>query len=512
MLKRSVAEIYHEQTKYSEEGIQKQQRQLDWSAEPPKFKNYHSEKKIDLIPYLPFQTNPFTGEPINPPADEGKGYPFGLGEISRLLYFTNGVTGILQYPTGESLYLRAAPTAGGLYPTEIYVAVRDLSTLDNGIYNFQVKDHSLVPVWEGNFWDEFEQYTMGHEAVGQANLLVIFTAVYYRSAWRYQDRAYRRILLDTGHILGNLVAYAGEEGFAPYPIGGFYDAALNRLLFLDEEDEGTVMLVALPRLSVLKEDEIRHSSVYPSTPALGEMDRYGKSLLMQIHRASFIQKGEALLNANPHPLSELDDPYQERPCIPLTPTAIDWEDGIGQTILIRRSTRAYSGEPFLKEELGSILGFSYQFIHEGKLHLHFDPSLLSTYVIVHRALGIEPGVYYFAPLSHELRTIQEGDLRQQTWHFCLGQELGRDAAAVVLHTTHLPRAIERYGDRAYRYLHLDAGQIGQRMNLAAMRLGLGASGIGGFFDDEINSLIGLSLDQIVVYVTTLGRPLEQRRT
>ena len=115
-------------------------------------------------------------------------------------------------------------------------------------------------------------------------------------------------------------------------------------------------------------------------------------------------------------------------------------------------------------------------------------------------------------MSHELRTIQEGDLRQQTWHFCLGQELGRDAAAVVLHTTHLPRAIERYGDRAYRYLHLDAGQIGQRMNLAAMRLGLGASGIGGFFDDEINSLIGLSLDQIVVYVTTLGRPLEQRRT
>jgi SagB-type dehydrogenase family enzyme len=511
MSKRSVSEIYHQETKYSEEGIQKQQRQLDWSAQPSPFKSYHSDRKVDLIPYLPFQTNPFTGEAVTPPPDEGKAFPFGLGEISRLLYFTNGVTGILQYPTGESLYLRASPTAGGLYPTEIYVATRDLSSLENGIYNFQVKDHSLVPVWEGNFWQEFEQYLMAHEAVAQSQLLLIFTAVYNRSAWRYQERAYRRILLDTGHVLGNLVAYAAEEGFVPYPIGGFYDAALNRLLFLDDEEEGTILAVALPRASSLREDEIRHSSVYPSSPAPGELDRYGRNLIMQIHRASSIQKGETLLIAPPHPLSEMDGRYQNRPSLPLSPVPIEWEDGIGQTILIRRSTRAFSAEPFLKEELGSILAFSYQFISEGRLQFHFDPSLIDTYVVAHRVLGMEPGVYYYAPLSQELRTIQGGDLRQQTWHFCLGQELGRDAAALVLHVTHLPRAIERYGDRAYRYLHLDAGHIGQRMNLAAMRMGLGASGIGGFFDDEINEMLGLSLDQITVYITTLGRPREGTR-
>jgi len=509
MPKRSITEIYHEETKYSEERIQKQQRQLDWSAQPAPFKNYHSEKKVDLIPYLPFQTNPFTGEPISPPADEGKGYPFGLGEVSRLLYFTNGVTGILQYPTGESLYLRAAPTAGGLYPTEIYLATRDLSVLEDGVYNFQVKDHSLVPVWEGNFWDEFTQYTMGHEAVSQSQMLIIFTAVYYRSAWRYQDRAYRRILLDSGHILGNLIAYAGEEGFVPYPIGGFYDSALNRLLFLDEEEEGTVLVVALPRATSVREDEIRHSSVYPSSPAPGEPDRYGTNLIQQVHRASSIQKGEKVLTSEPHPLAELDDAYQGQPALPLTANPIDWEEGIGQTILIRRSTRAYSAEPFLKEELGAVLAFSYQFMAENRLFLHFDPSLVSTYAVIHRVLGVDPGVYYYAPVSQELRAIQLGDFRQQTWHFCLGQELGRDAAAIILHVTHLPRAIERYGDRVYRYLHLDAGHLGERMNLAAVRLGLGASGIGGFFDDEINGLLGLSLDQIVIYVTTLGRPQER---
>ncbi|MEM6436873.1 MAG: nitroreductase family protein, partial [Cyanobacteria bacterium P01_D01_bin.115] len=67
-------------------------------------------------------------------------------------------------------------------------------------------------------------------------------------------------------------------------------------------------------------------------------------------------------------------------------------------------------------------------------------------------------------------------------------------------------AIAHYGDRAYRYLHLDAGHLGQRINLAAIRLGLGVSGIGGFFDDQVNDVLGIPEDEAVLYITTLGRP------
>ncbi|MFQ5949565.1 MAG: nitroreductase, partial [Nitrospiria bacterium] len=153
MGKKAIAEIYHQETKYNEAEMTKHQRPLNRAALPSPFKEYHSEKKIDLVPYLPFQNNPFTGKPL-PPVKGEEGYPFGIGTLSRLLYFTNGVTGILKYPTGQSLVLRAAPTAGGLYPTEIYLAIRNLSTVEDGIYNFQVKDHSLVPVWGGNYWAE----------------------------------------------------------------------------------------------------------------------------------------------------------------------------------------------------------------------------------------------------------------------------------------------------------------------------------------------------------------------
>ncbi|NEO60876.1 MAG: SagB/ThcOx family dehydrogenase, partial [Moorea sp. SIO4G2] len=83
---------------------------------------------------------------------------------------------------------------------------------------------------------------------------------------------------------------------------------------------------------------------------------------------------------------------------------------------------------------------------------------------------------------------------------------GRDARAVVFHTADLQKAVARLGDRAYRYLHMDAGHLGQRLNLAAIYLGLGVSGIGGFFDDQVNEVLGIPVDEAVVYITTLGRP------
>ncbi|PLZ48326.1 nitroreductase family protein, partial [Fischerella thermalis] len=70
----------------------------------------------------------------------------------------------------------------------------------------------------------------------------------------------------------------------------------------------------------------------------------------------------------------------------------------------------------------------------------------------------------------------------------------------------LKAAIAQYGDRVYRYLHMDAGHLGQRLNLAAIRLGLGVSGIGGFFDDLVNDVLGIPAEEAVLYVTTLGRP------
>jgi len=508
MDQKSIAAIYHQKTKYYEAEMAEQQRPLNWSTQPSPFKSYHTEKKIDMTPYLPLRTNPFTGEAIEPPSEE-TGYPFSLAALSRLLYFTNGVTGILQYPSGEALAMRAAPTAGGLYPAEIYIAVRDCSILEDGIYNFQADDHSLVPVWEGNFWPEFQKYCFEDESITKANLLLITTAVFQRSAWRYHERAYRRILLDTGHVLGNLIAYAPEEGFIPHPIGGFIDNALNHLLLLEASEEAMLSVVALPQTA---------ADMRPSLIGLSRQDQNedGEAsqvdpLLLQLHRASSITQAEATFASEqvlPEPES-LEKKNTLKEATPLAAAPIDWGESIAQTILLRRSTRAYTGDAFSKEELAGLLDYAYPDPPLSPSSL-FSPSFLETYVIVQNVTDLEQGVYYYAPQSRELRLIYAGDFKNQTWHFSLGQDLSRDAAALIIHTAHLENAMALYGNRAYRYLHLDAGHIGERINLAAIRLKLGVSGIGGFYDDEVNALLGLPLEEVIVYITTLGQPHGRR--
>jgi SagB-type dehydrogenase family enzyme len=546
MDKKHVAEVYHQETKYHEREMFRYQKRLDFSHQPSQYKAYHTEKKIAMSPYLPFQSNIFTGEekPQKIAAWE-EGVPFGIGHLSRLLYFTNGITGILRYPDGQSTTLRAAPTAGGLFPTEIYIAVRSVSYLTDGIYNFQVRDHSLILVWEGDYWSAFQKYCMEHEAIAQSNLLVILTAIYQRSTWRYSERGYRRILLDTGHVLGNLTAYAPQEGFTPYPIGGFFDASLNSLLLLDPMEEGVLSVVALPQNNKVDPGKIHVKSAlasrgsYPSQgsdpsggshPSEGAVENplqplhgppsyglqparsasqswlYSEKRALQLHLASSITEGikDDVITVPSPPPSPTPVEREDKNRTALSGGSIVWPDGVGQTILMRRSTRSFTGKALLQEELASILEYAYQPVLETPASF-FSPSLLTTYLVIQKMVGLETGVYLYTPQTKEVTLLQSGRFHVETTHFCLGQELAQDAAALVIHTAHLPTALSQYGDRCYRYLHLDAGHIGERMNLAAIQMGLGVSGIGGFYDDEVNALLGLSLDTIIVYITALGR-------
>lgn len=503
-----TAVVYHELTKYSEQELMQNPRQLDWSTKPGVYKEVVSDRKVELGQFLPFARNPFTGAALKPTATR-PGDPVGLSQISRLLYFTYGITAVMKSQQ-ESHALRAAPSAGALYPAEIYVATRGVEGIADGVHDYQVRDHSLVTLWDGDFWSEFQRYSYGHEAIERSNLLVIFSAVFFRSSWRYEERAYRRILLDTGHALGNLECYAPNEHLLVYPVSGFCDAALNSVLFLDPKDEGILMVCALPREEDLAGAVVRRSSVYPSGIVATPVRTPREGLLQRLHEASSIPGTDVFTEGKLPDDAPLEALHRDKPALPLAPQP--FELPVPETILIRRSTRAFSGDALTNKQLATILAFSYDVAvpdaaaGESSSPRVFDPSLIETYVIIQAVEGIDAGIYYYAPRSRVLRRVRSGQFRDQSHHLCLGQELGLSASAVVVHVSDLPRALEKYGERAYRYLHLDAGHLGQRMNLSALALGAGASGIGGFFDDEVNALLGLDRERIVVYITTLGKP------
>jgi SagB-type dehydrogenase family enzyme len=504
-LQPSIANYYHERTKYDPETIASKNKGLDWDNQPIPFKEYKIGKICDLKPYL--------SQEIDAVADPNA---YNWLRLSRLLLCSYGLTAKL--PTmGAPVYLRAAPSAGGLYPAEVYLISRRTSCLEAGLYNYQPQTHSLVHFWESDLWSSLQEACFGCPVLENTHLAIVTTAIFYRSSWRYEDRAYRRIFLDTGHLLGNIELAAAFNDYRPHLIGGFRDRAIDNLLYLNPLQESTIAVVALADLSQGEPGESLGRTALASVVKTDYSVVADGELLYYFHQATQIEELTVSEIAARSNLQEpLEDKYNFPFCSKISTATkpINWEvdlSGLENTMLRRRSTRAYTGANISLEELKALLNFTYQ--PQEYLDLAFDDSpdyfdlnLLETFVAVSGVEELEEGCYYYAPKVQELRQIRFKNFRSELHFLCLGQELGRDAAAVIFHTADLTSAIAKYGDRAYRYLHMDAGHLGQKLNLAAIYLGLGVSGIGGFFDDRVNEILGIPASEAAIYITTIGRP------
>ena len=529
----SFAEHYHERTKYSPATLASKSQGLDWSTQPSPYKDYKIGTVYDLKPYLTEEIQ----------SDRDGLLASRWRRLSRLLFCSYGLTARVPTVTGDAFYLRSAPSAGGLYPAELYLISAGTPLLSAGIYNYQVRTHSLIHFWQdNNVWPSLQQACFGHPALQNTRMAIAITAVFHRSAWRYQDRAYRRIFLDTGHLLGNIELASSIEDYQSSLIGGFADAAVNELLFLDKEVEGAIAIV--PILDLQDEERVGRGqesrepmqrslnisrgimTALPSATVISYPKLPDGQLLEYLHRSTQIseqpnmqklleqidgQKSDDIEQIPEQDLDKYNFPFCTK--VSTKTESIHWGDDLEMlenTILQRRSTREYSGAKLELAELKAILDFTYQPQHYTDQGIdgnpdYFDLSLIETFVAVTGVAGLEEGCYYYAPKSQELRQIRFKNFRDELHYLCLGQDLGRDAGAVIFHTADLQKAVTKYGDRVYRYLHMDAGHLGQRLNLAAIGLGVGVSGIAGFFDDLVNEVLGIPRDEAVLYITTLGR-------
>ena len=137
---------------------------------------------------------------------------------------------------------------------------------------------------------------------------------------------------------------------------------------------------------------------------------------------------------------------------------------------------------------------------------------IQLYLYVHRIDGLQPGVYRFWPERAELEQIKLGDQRVAAAGLSLGQDLAGNACVAFSMIGDLERAARIRGERGYRYVHFEAGAIGHRMYLAAEALGLGATGIGAFYDEEVHRYLDVTPKQgQVVYHFAIGYPVADPR-
>lgn len=503
----SIAQHYHERTKYDPATLANRSQSLDWSKQPVPFKDYKIGTAYDLKSHL-------MRSEATESVEENE-----WRRLARLLFCSYGLTLKVLTQNGDPIYLRAAPSAGGLYPAEIYLISRGTPLLPAGLYHYQPQTHTLLHFWENNVWSALQNACFWHPTLDNTQMALVITATFQRSAWRYQDRAYRRIFLDTGHLLGNIELAAAMNDYRPHLIGGFIDEAVNELMYLDADQEGAIAILPLADLLEITQNLPHASTALPSAVQTDYPEIPDGELLAYFHKATQIRPDQDPSKQPARPQEKADpaeDKYNFPFCLRVSTACppIDWGEsltGLEQTILKRRSTRVYSGKDLTLDELKALLNFTYHpqsYIDQGldPTPDYFDLSLIQTFIAISGVEGLEEGCYYYAPLAEELRQIRFKNFRRELHILCLGQELGRDAGAVLFHTADLKQALAKYGDRAYRYLHMDSGHLGQRLNLAAIYLDLGVSGIGGFYDDQVNEVLGIPQDEAVLYITTLGRP------
>ena len=205
--------------------------------------------------------------------------------------------------------------------------------------------------------------------------------------------------------------------------------------------------------------------------------------------------------------------YPDAPQIPLPPMQAEHESDLFQVMARRRSVRSYGGEPVTLAELARLLWAAAGITcREGGMALRTAPSAgalypIETYVIAHRVAGLDPGIYHYAVHDQALEGLRMGDARHAVAQAALDQQLVAEADAVFVWTAVLERCRWKYGQRAFRYIWLDAGHIAQNVALATVALGLGSCQIAAIYDDEADALLGLDSErESVLYMTAVGRP------
>jgi SagB-type dehydrogenase family enzyme len=132
---------------------------------------------------------------------------------------------------------------------------------------------------------------------------------------------------------------------------------------------------------------------------------------------------------------------------------------------------------------------------------------IETYLVVNNVDGLDPGIYHYNIRDHELELLKKGDFGSATAKGALGQAMPRTAPVTFVFTAIYQRSKWKYGQRAYRYIYMDAAHIAENLALAAVSLDLGTVQVGALFDDELNELIEVDPEkESVIYLMPVGYP------
>lgn len=482
---------YHDRTKHRPSRYAASLGYMDWATQPDPFRRYENAPLVALKfndntpPYhLLFEPN------LLPEA------PLCIESLSQLLRYSLGLAAIKSHG-GSEWALRCNASSGNLHPTECYLILPPIAGLNEStsLTHYAPKEHALELLY---------RY---HESIGEDTFLIALSSIIWREAWKYGERCWRYCQLDAGHAAASIRISAAMLGWECTLIAAD-SSEISALCGLDQcarydvhERESPDLLFQIRRGTLNK----------PSLPSLIESP--ANRLSHSHHHWPILETIDAATQGSyPSPIRL----KQKRRTPPPSKSS-------GEIVLKRRSAQMMDGSSITMEQFRQMLDAS--LYCQDTADVHFV-------LFVHRIEGLEKGLYIYIRDPDELQSLQnamdpafewfdcteglyrlqKGDYRGAAQMISCNQEIAKDGAFSFGMLCRFFESLERDGAIGYKNLYHQCGMIGQILYLEATSLGLSATGIGCFLDDEFHALLGLQDQRYQsLYHFTIGRAVIDTR-
>ncbi|WP_173044166.1 SagB/ThcOx family dehydrogenase [Nitrospira sp. KM1] len=543
---------YHLQTKHHFHRYAKSLGYLDWTNQPNPFRRYAGAKLCPLPLLRP------DDEPPSPRYDELYQWhtvpcrPLTIRSLSRFFELSLGLSAWKR--AGESEWaLRINPSSGNLHPTEGYLLIPDVPSLqlDPGLYHYAPKEHGLEQrsTIEGAFVAQML------EPFPKESFFIGFTSVQWREAWKYGERAFRYCHHDIGHALGACRIAAASLGWRMLVLDAIDQTALAALLGTDrredfsdaEPEHPDCLAVVWPQPAQRKSDAIIpcHLDVRQACPPsrwawhgtanrLSPQEPVRWDIIDDVSQATW--KNETRQSAGRTPSADIRSfGEQDSP---------NYEHLAASIIRQRRSAVAFDGltslsaASFFRMLRLTVPGIEYP-VSNRRVPWDawpYDPTM-HLLLFVHRIEGLTPGLYCLVrnprrmdflqqcmnselnwvippncPSDLSLYWLLEGDAKRLAKQVSCHQDIAGDGAFSLGMIAEFEGTLQERGAWWYPRMFWESGILGQVLYLEAEAAGVRATGIGCFFDDPVHEIVGIKgISLQSLYHFTVGGPVEDVR-
>ncbi len=470
---------------------------LDFSRYPQPFKRYEFLNETQMVRDMAGSELSVCDALDREPSDISR---VDFKKICRILSLCYGVT---LADRSRGILFRSVPSAGGLYPCQLYLSVTDIPDIETGLYYCDTVQGLL-----GKINTRPLDMKKILPAPTPAGAYLVITGVFYHSAWKYRERAFRYLLLDAGHLAESVMLAARAEDIGAGAGYDFDDQQLLKGLDLDVSCEVPLACLFLGSGNV-REDG---ADTQPSQPVRPVPEPFAPVRYEILEKA--FKTGSFVVQSRVP--DEIPRVFQHRPSeiIPLPASDFCPEVSFRNAVTNRRSRRNFS-----KHELpGAVWAAFFRQIFSGIFSDHIPEetgaaakNFLVPAMICQNLEGLADGLYTLSPNGSQLECMHSGSLANALARVCLDQAWISRASVNFLFLADLGAVESALGSRGYRHVMMHAGRAGQRIYLAAEAFDLGCCGVGAMYDTEAAELLALKTGSVLLYAVAAG-PVKKKGT